>query len=122
MDRWWFLAIPLVFLAGCGFPAAKVDEAKGHVKAALDKWQAGGKSEELKAQSPPVEFYEALWTAGEKLESFEMDEVKYVEAEKVVRCNVRLTLRNKKGKTHTEGVTYDVILGQPVKIVNNPMP
>jgi len=118
MDRRWLVAIPLVFLAGCGFPAAKVDEAKGHVKAALDKWQAGGKPDELK----PVEFNEALWTAGEKLVSFEMGTAKYVESAAAVRCEVKLTLRNKKGKERTEGVTYDVTLGPPVKVINNPMP
>lgn len=118
MSRWWVVAIPLVFVAGCGFPAAKVDEAKGHVKAALDKWQAGGKPEELK----PVEFNEALWNAGEKLVSFEMGPAQYVESAQAVRCEVKLTVQKGKGKPRTETVTYDVTLGPPVKVVNNPMP
>lgn len=118
MNRWWVIAVPLVFVAGCGFPAAKVDEAQGHVKAGLDKWQAGGKPEELK----PVEFHEALWIAGEKLVSFEMGTAKYAEAAQAVRCEVKLTIRNKKGKERTENVVYDVTLGPPVKVMNNPMP
>lgn len=118
MNRRWLLGVGLLFLAGCGFPAAKVDEAKGHVKAGLDKWQAGGKPDELK----PVEFNEAMWGAGEKLVSFEMGDAKYVDAAGVVRCDVKLTLRNKKGKERTENVIYDVTLGPPVKVMNNPMP
>ncbi len=122
MNRRWVVAIPLVFVVGCGFPAAKQDEAKGHVKSALEKWQAGGKPDELKAASPSVEFNEAMWNAGEKLVSFEMGAVNYVEAERVVRCTVKLTVQKGKGKARTENVTYDVTLGPPVKVINNPMP
>jgi hypothetical protein len=118
MNRWWVAAIPLVFVAGCGLSGAKQDEAKGHVQAGLEKWQGGGKPDELK----PVEFNEAMWNAGEKLVSFEMGAVRYVDAAQVVRCEAKLTVRNKKGKERTENVTYDVTLGPPVKVINNPMP
>lgn len=122
MNRWWVVAVPLVCVAGCGFPAAKVDEAKGHVRAALDKWQAGGKADELKTASPPIEFHEGMWNAGEKLVSFEMGAAKYVDAAQAVRCEVKLTVRGKNNKTRTENVVYDVTLGPPVKVVNNVMP
>jgi hypothetical protein len=122
MSRWWVITVPLAFAAGCGFPAAKVEEAKGHVRRALDEWKSGGKPDELKAASPPVEFHEALWTAGEKLVGFEMGNARYVDADAVVRCEVALTVRNRKGKERTEAMVYDVTLGPPVKVVNNPMP
>jgi hypothetical protein len=118
MNRWWVTAIPLVFVAGCGLSAAQQEEAKGHVRAGLEKWQAGGKPDELK----PVEFNEGMWNAGEKLVSFEMGAVRYVDAVQAVRCEAKLTVRNKKGKERTENVTYDVTLGPPVKVINNPMP
>lgn len=118
MNRWWVFAVPLVCVAGCGFPAAKVDEAKGHVKAGLDKWQAGGKPDDLK----PVEFHEQMWNAGEKLVSFEVGTAQYVESAQAVRCEAKLTVRGKNGKTRTETVVYDVTLGPPVKVVNNVMP
>jgi hypothetical protein len=105
MNRWWVLAVPVLFVAGCGFPAGKVDEA-------------GGKPDELK----PVEFHEAMWAAGDKLVSFEMGEAKYAEAAQAVRCEVKLTVQKGKGKARTESVVYDVTLGPPVKVVNNPMP
>jgi hypothetical protein len=122
MNRRWAMAIPLAFVVGCGFPAAKVEEAKGHVKAALDKWQAGGKPDELKAQPTPVEFHEAIWNAGEKLVSFELGAAKYIDSAQAVRCEVKLTVRNKRGKERTEIALYDVTLGPPVKVVNNVMP
>ena len=112
----------LAFLAGCGFPAAKLDEASGHVQRALEVWKSGGKPDDLATQTPPVEFHEALWKAGEKLIAFEMGQVRYVDAAAMVRCEVKLTVRNKRGKERTESAVYDVTLGPPVKVVNNPMP
>jgi hypothetical protein len=122
MHRRWVLGVALVCVAGCGFPAAKVEEAKGHVQHALEVWQSGGKPDDLKAQATPVEFNEAMWNTGEKLVSFDVGTARYVDAAKVVRCDVSLTVRNRKGKERTEGVTYDVTLGPTVKVVNNPMP
>jgi hypothetical protein len=112
----------LVLAAGCGFSGDKVEEARGHVRHALDVWQMGGKPDELKSLSPPVEFHEAMWNAGEKLVAYEMGDARYVDTAGVVRCDARLTVRNRKGKERTEAVVYDVALGPPVKVVNNPMP
>ena len=122
MKTRWVTGAVLVVVAGCGFPAAKLDEAKGHVQRALDAWQAGGKPDAVTTLTPPVEFHEALWNAGEKLVSFEIGAAQYVDAAGVVRCPVKLTVKNRKGKERTENVVYDVTLGPPVKVVNNPMP
>lgn len=122
MDRRWVFGVALVCVAGCGFPAAKVEEAKGHVQKALEAWQAGGKPDELKSASPPVEFNEAMWNAGDKLVSFEMGTAKYADAAAAVRCEVKLTVRDRRGKERTHDVTYDVTLGPTVKVVNNVMP
>jgi hypothetical protein len=116
------IGVTLILVAGCGLSAARRDEARGHVQRALEVWQKGGKPDELKSHSPPVEFHEALWNSGEKLIQFELGDVRYVETAEVVRCNVRLTVRNRRGKERTETVVYDVTLGPPVKVVNNPMP
>jgi len=122
----WVIGVALVSVAGCGFPAAKLDEAKGHVQHALEVWQKGGKPDELKSLSPPVEFHEAMWNSGETLTHFELGAAHYLETAEVVRCEARLTVRNRKGKgkgkDRTETVIYDVTLGPPVKVVNNPMP
>ena len=122
MGTRWLIGAALVIVAGCGFPAAKRDEARGHVQHALEVWQKGGKPDELRSLSPPIEFHEALWNSGEKLVGFELGDVRYVETAEVVRCEVRLTVRNRRGKDRTEAVVYDVALGPPVKVVNNPMP
>ena len=122
MHSKWLLGALVVFCCGCGFPAAKVDEAKGHVQSALEVWKAGGKPGELATKTTPMEFNEALWLAGEKLVDFQMGKSSYVDAAAVVRCEVKLTLRNKKGKERTEVVNYDVTLTPAVKVVFNPMP
>ena len=118
----WGIGVALLLVAGCGFPTAKLDEAKGYVQQALEVWQKGGKPDELKSLPQPVEFHEAMWNSREKLVHFEMGAARHMDAAKVVRCETRLTVRNRKGKDRTETVLYDVTLGPPVKVVNNPMP
>ncbi len=116
------IGMGLALLVGCGFPTARLNEGKGYVQQALEVWKKGGRPGELKSLTPPIEFHEAMWNAGEKLVHFELGAVRYVETAKVVRCDTRLTVRDRKGKQRTEAVVYDVSLASPVKIVNNPMP
>ncbi|HZV03687.1 MAG TPA: hypothetical protein VE999_01225 [Gemmataceae bacterium] len=122
MGARWVFGVTLVFLVGCGSPSARLEEAKEYVQQALEVWKKGGKPDELNSLTPPIDFHEAMWNAGEKLVSFEVGAVRYIDKAKVVRCETRLTVRNRKGKERTEAVVYDVTLGSPVKIVNNPMP
>jgi hypothetical protein len=117
------IGLALVLLAGCSFQAAKIDEAKGYVQQALELWQKGGKPDELKSRTPPIEFHEAKWNAGEKLVNFDIGAVQFISRDNVVRCETRLTVRSPKGKERTESVVFDVVsLAPNVKIVNNPMP
>lgn len=122
MNARWLVAVMLVFLAGCRASTARLEEAKGHVRQALEVWKKGGNPDELKSLTPPVEFHEAKWNAGEKLLNFELGATRHIARDKVVRCETRLTLRNRKGKERTEGAVYDVSLAPTVKIVENPMP
>ena len=122
MGTRWVIGVAVVLVAGCGAPAAKLDEARGHVQQALEVWKKGGKPDELKSLPRPIEFHEAMWNSREKLVNFELGAVRYVDTAKVVRCETRLTVRNRKGKDRTETVVYDVTLDAPVKVVNNPMP
>jgi hypothetical protein len=126
MNARLLIGFSLVGLAGCGIGSAQRNEARGHVQKALEVWQKGGKPDELKSLSPPVEFHEAMWNAGDVLVRFELGEVSSVESAGVVRCEARLTVLNRKGKAkgkeRTETIFYDVTLGPPVKVVNNPMP
>ena len=122
MNARWVMGVVLVLFAGCRFPTAKLNEAKGDVQQALELWQKGGKPDELKSRTPPIEFHEAMWNAGEKLVHFDLGAARYIARDKVIRCPARLTVRNRKGKERTEVVYYDVFPESPVKIVNNPMP
>src|SRR4051812_35310844 len=108
--------------AGCGLSQAKLNEANSFVREGLEVWKKGGKPADLMALARPIEFHEAMWNAGEALLSYEMGRAAYHDREKVIRCEARLTVRNRKGKQRTENVVYDVNLESPVKIINNPMP
>lgn len=123
MNTWRVVGPGLVLLAGCSSSAAKLDEAKGYVQSALELWQKGGKADELSSRTPPIEFHDARWNAGEKLVQFDVGAVRYVARDDVVRCEARLTVRGRQGKDRTESVVFDVVsLAPKVKIVNNPMP
>ncbi len=107
---------------GCGMSQARLDEARARLQDSLEVWKKGGKPTELVSQAQPVEFYEQMWNSGEKLLDYEIARVTYQDRDKVFRCEVRLTVRTRKGKTKTENLIYDVYQGTPTKIVNNPMP
>ena len=77
---------------------------------------------DLKARPRPIEFHEAMWNAGETLLSFETGRASYHNRDRVIRCEARLTVRDRRGQEKTENVVYDVKLDSPVKIMNNPMP
>lgn len=123
MNPRWVVGFALVLLAGCGPSAAKLNEAKDYVQQALELWQKGGKPDELASRTPPIEFHEAMWNAGEKLVKYDLGAVRYITRDNVFRCGTRLTVRDRKGKERMESVVFDVLsLAPNVKIVNNPMP
>jgi len=107
---------------GCGVSQARLDEAESLVREGLETWKKGGKPADLMALARPVEFHEAMWNAGETLLSYETARAAYHDRAKVIRCEARLTVRNRRGKQKTESVAYDVDLGPPAKVINNPMP
>ena len=118
------IAVLLFSLAavGCGVSQAQLDKAKSLVEQGLEEWKKGGSPGNLKALPVPIEFYETAWSGSEALTSYEVKPATYHAPEKVIRCAAKLVLRNKRGKDRTENVVYDVILGPPAKINNNPMP
>jgi hypothetical protein len=112
----------LLIAVGCGVSQAELREAKSALEEGLEVWKKGGKPADLTALPRPVELHEAMWSAGTKLLSYEVGTCTYQDREKVIRCEARLTVRDRKGKQKTENVVYDIKLGPPVKIINNPMP
>ncbi|MFO0880847.1 MAG: hypothetical protein U0840_26250 [Gemmataceae bacterium] len=109
-------------MTGCGVSQASLDDAQKLVQSSLEVWAKGGKPADLRGQARPVEIVEQLWSNGEALMSFEMGKTSYSSRDRMIRCEAKLTLRGRKGKPYVENVAYDVSLGPPVKIVNNPMP
>src|SRR5262245_61611683 len=107
--------------AGCGVSQSRLDEAEALVREGLEAWKKGDKPADLRALARPVEFHEAMWNAGETLLSYETARAAYHDRAKVIRCEARLKVRNRRGKQKTETVVYDVDPGPPAKVVNNPM-
>jgi hypothetical protein len=107
---------------GCGASQAQLDEAKSFVQEGLEVWKKGGKPADLAALAKPIEFHDGVWSAGATLLNYEMGQATYHRGEKVIRCEARVTVRERTGRQKTETVVYDVKLESPVKVINNPMP
>jgi len=107
---------------GCAFPQAKLDEAGVIVAEVLEAWKKGGKMADTKSLPRPIDFFDELWAAGEALVAYEVAGKHYHEREKMIRVEARLTVRSPRGVERAVEVTYDVELGTPPKVNNNPMP
>lgn len=108
--------------AGCGFPQAKLDEAKAFVVEGLGEWKKGVKLADLKTQPKPLAFFDPAWAGGDALAEFEILRTYYHDREKMIRVVAKLTLRPVRGPERVEEVTYDVTLGPPHSAQANPMP
>lgn len=116
-------AIVVFVSSGCGFPQAKLDEAKAIVEKGLAAWKEGKKPDSL----APVDFHDDYWAQGFALASSEVKTTYYDDASQMVRCEVNLTLRPPvlRGKQQPEQsavVVYDVKLGPPAKVSTQAMP
>jgi hypothetical protein len=101
------LALSLLCLPGCGkpVPQADLDWARERVQTALDAWKKGQRPEALKGLSPPVTFQDEEWKAGSQLLDYKLQDA-FAETDRVPRCRVLLTLRDRKGKKVEKEVVY----------------
>lgn len=113
-----------LLVVGCGFPQAKLDEARGHVDLALSAWKKGDKPDSLQSLPQPITFGDTLWSKGYLLTDYEIQKTHYHDQEQMIRCDVMLSLKTPgpKVKELKEPVVFNVTLGPPIKIEVNPMP
>jgi hypothetical protein len=109
--RPWSVATVLVLavIAGCssGPVHAPVDAARARetLRAALESWKKGDKSDALQSASPPIYVIDSEWQAGAKLMDFQLVG-DGEEKDAHLFCPVQLTLRDAGGKVVKRDVTY----------------
>lgn len=103
---------------GSGRPAADLERGKTAVVAALDAWKANDPPAKLKSLPDPVEFSEEL-RATHALTAYTLGKVDGSDPD-FVRVVVKLSLKDKKGKTTDREVAYEVALKNPVVVCRDP--
>lgn len=101
------LSLWLLLLAGCGkaTPTADIQWAESTIAAALAKWKQGGRPEALTKQATPVQFQDQDWQQSLKLLDYSVKEVSTQE-DGLLRCQVRLSLQDRQGKTVEKDIVY----------------
>jgi hypothetical protein len=112
------LILPAAVGCGASRPQAEIDRGWQAVAAALDNWKAGEPPARLKAIPDPVEFAEELW-ATHRLADYSIVRADGSDPQ-VIRYTVRLTLRDRKGKTSDREAVYAVALRSPVVVARDP--
>ena len=108
----------LLCLAGCrgSAPApASPDTARQALEQALSAWTQGSPVGDLEKQDPPIYFNEPEWKAGKKLVSFTPGKVELMGRQ--ARCSVKLSLRDKDGRTTQREISYQIDTVPQVVIV-----
>jgi hypothetical protein len=102
-------ACGLLWLSGCssGPRNAPVDapKARDALRAALDSWKRGDRSDALQTQSPPIYMIDMEWQSGAVLKDYRLvNDGKEMDAN--LFCPVVLTVRGPGGKETSREVTY----------------
>lgn len=122
-SRRGFLAAGLILIGGCKknrFTQENLDRARAAVESGLTSWQKGEAPQVLASRPDPVQFFDDLWTSGNRLVSFQIKDTVGDNQDVIIRCSVALTLKDKKGRTSEREVTYQVTLKSPVVVARDP--
>jgi hypothetical protein len=113
------LTLSLFVSPGCGKirkPRADADVARDTLRIALDAWKNGEPAESLQRHSPPIIVADHEWKGG-----FELLDYKVSAKDQLfgsdLRCQVKLSLRNPKGKTLEKQATYSVGTNNALTVV-----
>ena len=105
-------AVPIWLLilgAGCGkslHDPVEPDKASAALQTALDAWKQGEAFGDLQKRNPPIYFNEPEWKAGKQLVSFTLGKPELMGRQ--ARCSVKLSLRDKGGKTTERQISYQI--------------
>jgi len=108
----------LILVAGCGkslHDPVDPDKASAVLQTALEAWKQGEAFGHLQQRTPPIYFNEPEWKAGKQLVSFAAGKVEPMGRQ--ARCLVKLSLRDRTGKTTEREISYQIDTTPQVVIV-----
>lgn len=113
----------LVAALGCGGspPApADRDQALGALRTTLDTWQCGSDAILLQAQKPPIQVVDHEWRSGYKLLRYQVEKDAAFGGD--LRCQVKLSLKDARGRPVSKTAVYSVGTGSPLTVVREEDP
>jgi hypothetical protein len=113
------LAGTLAGTLGCAASApAPPDTEIAHetLRTALDAWKSGETPEALRDRKPTIFVADHEWTGGVRLLDYQVD-AKDVTFGPSLRCQVQLSIQDKRGKTRRKKAVYSVSTHQILSVV-----
>jgi hypothetical protein len=104
-----FFPLAVLLSAGCGrAPPAPADPAKAReaLQTALNAWKDGKEPNWLQEQTPPVHVVDHEWLGGYRLLRFKVEKDEPAGAD--LRCQVLLSLKDKRGNALQKRAVYSV--------------
>src|SRR6059058_3092357 len=99
-----------MLLIGCGGASkpqpADPEQARTALRVALDAWQQGGAAESLKDRRPALIVVDYEWRSGYRLVRYQLEKDEPLGAD--LRCHVKLSLQNNRGKSVQKTAIYSV--------------
>lgn len=124
LTRTSVLLLMLLLLApGCKrstLSQEELDAGRSAIETGLQAWQKGEKVDSLQQLSPPIQFRDEDWNRGMRLKSWEITYTNGSAGDLTARCEVVLSLIDRKGNKSSRRVVYSVEKGETIAIVRDP--
>jgi hypothetical protein len=95
---------------GCGVAKpqpADAEAARGALRTVLEAWKRGEAPDTLEDREPPIHVLDYDWSKGSQLLEYKVDPKDSLFGP-FLRCQVQLSVKDRRGKTRTRTVVYNV--------------
>lgn len=118
----WVTLAVLLLVPGCKrtLSQKELDQARVPVETALQAWQKGDRPDSLQQLSPPIRFHDEDWSKGLRLTGWEIASTNGSAGDLTPRCEVVLSLVDRKGKKVSRRVVYQIETKDTIVIVRDP--
>jgi hypothetical protein len=118
-----FFLTALLLASGCKRSALskeELDAGRTAIETGLQAWQKGEKPDALQKLNPPISFRDDDWRRGMRLTTWEITYTNGSAGDLTPRCEVVLSLLDRKGNKINRRVVYSVEKGETISVVRDP--
>jgi hypothetical protein len=118
-----FVLVSLLLASGCKrttLSQSELDAGRTAIETGLQAWQKGEKPDALQKLSPAIRFSDDDWKRGMRLTSWEITYTNGSVGDLTPRCEVVLSLLDRRGNKISRRVVYQVDKGETIAVVRDP--